>query len=76
MRYDLFCVSRVSAEMAAFVGKDEISRPELVKVMWAYVKENDLQVRRTLIVPMSPESSHACTSLLAVSWTPWIAVIV
>lgn len=34
---------KVSAELAAFVGVDEISRAEVTKKIWEYIKANNLQ---------------------------------
>jgi upstream activation factor subunit UAF30 len=33
----------LSAPLAAFIGEPQMSRPEVVKKIWAYVKLNDLQ---------------------------------
>jgi len=33
----------ISAELAAIVGANEISRPEATKQLWIYIKENNLQ---------------------------------
>ncbi|KAJ2957323.1 hypothetical protein NQZ79_g6953 [Umbelopsis isabellina] len=33
----------LSATLAAFIGCSELSRPEVVKKLWKYIKENDLQ---------------------------------
>ena len=33
----------VSPELAAIVGKGKISRPQIVKKLWAYIKANKLQ---------------------------------
>jgi hypothetical protein len=35
----------VSEKMAAWLGKSEISRPELTSFFWKYIKDNGLQVR-------------------------------
>merc|ERR1712241_23695 len=34
---------KLSADLAAIVGKDEASRAECVKQLWAYLKKNNLQ---------------------------------
>ena len=34
---------RVTDQLAVVLGKDNCSRPEAVKMMWAYIKERDLQ---------------------------------
>merc|ERR1712036_65396 len=34
---------KLSADLAAIVGKDEASRAECVKELWAYLKKNNLQ---------------------------------
>eukprot|EP00210_Caulerpa_lentillifera_P004851 g4632.t1 len=34
---------KVSTELADFIGRDQISRPDLTKFMWAYFKEKGLQ---------------------------------
>merc|ERR1719147_65963 len=34
---------KLSAELADIVGGDKMSRPEVVKRMWAYIKENNFQ---------------------------------
>ncbi|CAM9828000.1 unnamed protein product [Heterosigma akashiwo] len=34
---------RISSELAAFVGKDRISRPGAVKALWEHIKGEDLQ---------------------------------
>merc|ERR1712173_251060 len=33
----------LSADLAAIVGKKQASRPELIKLLWAYLKKNNLQ---------------------------------
>lgn len=40
----MMCCS-VSPELAAWCGKSAISRPEVSKFFFAYIKENGLQVR-------------------------------
>lgn len=35
---------RVTPEMAALVGVQEIARTQALKLIWAYIKENNLQV--------------------------------
>ena len=39
---------KISAELAALVGTDSISRPELTKFFWGYFREHELFVSRTL----------------------------
>jgi chromatin remodeling complex protein RSC6 len=34
---------KVSADLKAIIGKDEASRQECVKELWAYLKKNNLQ---------------------------------
>lgn len=34
---------KLSAELAALVGAEEMSRPEVTKQLWVYIKENNLQ---------------------------------
>merc|ERR1712020_66891 len=34
---------KLSADLAAIVGKDEASRAECIKELWAYLKKNNLQ---------------------------------
>ena len=36
---------KLSAELADVVGKKTASRAELMKLLWAYIKKNNLQVR-------------------------------
>ena len=36
---------KLSAELADIVGKKTASRAELMKLLWAYIKKNNLQVR-------------------------------
>ena len=35
---------RVSPEMADFVGAPEVSRTQVLKLIWAHIKERNLQV--------------------------------
>ena len=35
---------KLSPELADIVGTKEASRPELMKLLWAYLKEKNLQV--------------------------------
>ncbi|KAJ6299091.1 hypothetical protein OIU76_020130 [Salix suchowensis] len=35
---------RVSPEMADFVGAPEVSRTQVLKLIWAHIKESNLQV--------------------------------
>ncbi len=43
----------VSKELQAVIGEKEISRPELIKKTWDYIKEHDLQdpKNKRMIVP-------------------------
>lgn len=44
---------KLSPELAAFVGYTHMLRPQVVKAIWNYIKENDLQEpsnRRNIIV--------------------------
>merc|ERR1719220_31100 len=34
---------KVSTDLQAIIGKEKISRPQCVKALWAYIKENNLQ---------------------------------
>merc|ERR1711894_430922 len=34
---------KVSADLAAIIGKKEASRSECIKLLWAYMKKNNLQ---------------------------------
>ena len=34
---------KVTAELAAIIGKDETTRPEATKLLWVYIKANNLQ---------------------------------
>merc|ERR1711997_192177 len=38
---------KLSADLAAIVGKDEASRAECIKELWAYLKKNNLQTPTT-----------------------------
>ena len=37
--------SLLSEEMQQFLGVERMARTQVVKAIWAYIKENDLQVR-------------------------------
>ena len=39
---------KLSPELADIVGKKEASRAELMKLLWAYIKKNNLQVTKSL----------------------------
>ena len=39
----IFAPMKLSVELADIVGKDEASRSELTKLIWAYIKEKGLQ---------------------------------
>ena len=38
---------KLSADLAAIVGKEKASRAECVKLLWAYLKAKELQVLTT-----------------------------
>jgi upstream activation factor subunit UAF30 len=38
--------SLLSEEMQQFLGVERMARTQVVKAIWAYIKENNLQVRR------------------------------
>ena len=44
---------KLSPDLAAIVGKNESSRAELMKLLWAYLKNNNLQCEdnETFFVP-------------------------
>merc|ERR1711869_148143 len=44
----LFAVKTLSAALAAICGKNKMSRPEIVKSIWAYIKKNKLSKGRTI----------------------------
>merc|ERR550537_1689684 len=44
----LFAVKTLSADLAAICGKTKMSRPEVVKAIWAYIKKNKLSKGRTV----------------------------
>merc|ERR1712094_166180 len=44
----LFAVKTLSADLAAICGKNKMSRPEIVKSIWAYIKKNKLSKGRTI----------------------------
>jgi upstream activation factor subunit UAF30 len=48
----------VSKELEAWIGKSEISRPELTSFFWQYVKEHGLQVMPTSFG--GPERTKGC----------------
>ena len=37
---------KVTADLEAVVGKGPMSRPQVVKKLWAYIKKNDLQDKK------------------------------
>lgn len=45
----------ISSELAAIVGKGPMSRPQITKKLWAYIKKNGLQKEndKRIIVPDS-----------------------
>merc|ERR1711959_858272 len=44
----LFAVKTLSADLAAICGKNKMSRPDVVKSIWAYIKKNKLNKGRTV----------------------------
>ena len=68
---------KLSAELADVVGKKTASRAELMKLLWAYIKKNNLQVRyKTLqnlnglkppniCLPSSPSRTPTTSSTLS-----------
>lgn len=36
-------VSKLSHDLADFMGKDKAKRTDVIKALWAYIKKNDLQ---------------------------------
>ena len=54
---------KLSPELADIVGKKEASRTELMKLLWAYIKKNNLQVRfKRKLYPL--ELLNICLPLL------------
>lgn len=45
LKGDPECLCRASPELAAWIGKDNVSRPEITKFFWEYVKENEVRFR-------------------------------
>lgn len=43
----------VSPELQALLGVKEIPRTQALKLIWAYIKENELQVFLSLLLPLS-----------------------
>ena len=41
---------KLSPELANIVGKKEASRAELMKLLWAYIKEKNLQVKCNILI--------------------------
>ena len=39
----LLKVMKVSEKLAAIIGKEAASRPECIKLLWKYIKKNNLQ---------------------------------
>ena len=44
----LFATKTLSADLAAICGKTKMSRPEMTKALWAYIKKNKLSKGRTI----------------------------
>ena len=44
----LFAVKTLSADLAAICGKNKMTRPEVTKAIWAYIKKNKLSKGRTI----------------------------
>ena len=44
----LFATKTLSADLAAICGKTKMSRPEMTKALWAYIKKNKLNKGRTI----------------------------
>merc|ERR1712072_1430220 len=45
---ELFATKTLSADLAAICGKTKMSRPEMTKALWAYIKKNKLNKGRTI----------------------------
>merc|ERR1712196_531664 len=44
----LFATKTLSADLAAICGKTKLSRPEMTKALWGYIKKNKLNKGRTI----------------------------
>merc|ERR1712224_175103 len=44
----LFATKTLSADLAAICGKTKMSRPEMTKALWGYIKKNKLNKGRTI----------------------------
>merc|ERR1712124_14539 len=44
----LFATKTLSADLAAICGKTKMSRPEMTKALWVYIKKNKLNKGRTI----------------------------
>merc|ERR1712072_1274028 len=44
----LFATKTLSADLAAICGKTKMSRPEMTKALWVYIKKNQLNKGRTI----------------------------
>jgi len=44
----LFATKTLSADLAAICGKTKMSRPDMTKALWAYIKKNSLSKGRTI----------------------------
>merc|ERR1711956_146718 len=57
---------KLSADLAAIVGKDEASRAECIKLLWAYLEKNNLQDPENKQY-FTPDKKMAKVSVLTVS---------
>merc|ERR1719199_909117 len=44
----LFAAKSLSADLAAITGRNKMSRPDMTKALWAYIKKNKLNNGRTI----------------------------
>jgi len=44
----LFATKSLSADLAAITGRNKMSRPDMTKALWAYIKKNKLNSGRTI----------------------------
>merc|ERR1712093_702966 len=67
----LFATKTLSADLAAICGKTKMSRPEMTKAIWAYIKKNKLNKGRTItpdaklkkVLPANSVSMFKMTSM-------------
>merc|ERR1711881_118483 len=67
----LFATKTLSADLAAICGKNKMSRPEMTKAIWAYIKKNKLNKGRTItpdaklkkVLPANSVSMFKMTSM-------------